>query len=213
MMNSIKVKLPFTDIEIEQLPDGHPVTEAADFLQQAVISNVKQPVARGLELGSGNGIITLMLALQRSNWQLTGIDLQKELVDLAERNNARLGLSCRFMLGDLREYRSQLDYRAYDIIYSNPPWVKTGSGKVSPDFTRAMSRQEVTCTMRDILVCIDWCLAQEGGAYIIYPLERKAELAKEVMRMELEVSNLFESELSPSTFIAKLRRKAMTLKW
>jgi tRNA1(Val) A37 N6-methylase TrmN6 len=212
-MNRIKVKLPFTDIEIEQLEGGHPVTEAADFLQKTVAAKVRKTEVRGLELGAGNGIITLMLALQKPDWQLRGIDLQKELVDLAERNNARLGLSCRFTLGDLREFRSQLDYKGFDIIYGNPPWVKSGSGKVSPDFTRAMSRQEITCTMADVLVCIDWCLAEDGEAYIVYPMERKADLAKEVMRTELEVSNLFESELSPRSFIAKLKRKKMTLKW
>lgn len=212
-MNSEKVKLPFGEFEIEQLPGGHAVTEAAEFLQQVVIANVKSDIAKGLELGSGNGIISLMLALQKPHWQLTGLEIQKELVDLSERNNARLGLACRFMLGDLREHRSLLDYKGYDIIYGNPPWVKSGSGMVSPDFARAMSRQEVTCTMRDVLVCIDWCLAQKGTAYVIYPVERKPELSKEIMRMELEVSNLFESESYPGSFIAKIRRKAMALRW
>jgi tRNA1Val (adenine37-N6)-methyltransferase len=212
-MNNIKVKLPHSDIEIEQLPEGHAVTDAADYLQQTVIRNVDKPAVNCLELGSGNGIITLMLALQKPAWQLTGIEIQKELVDLAERNNARLGLSCRFRLGDLREFRSLLDYNGYDLVYSNPPWVKSGSGKVSPDFARAMSRQEVTCTLRDILACIEWSLAQQGAAFVIYPAERKAELSREVMRTELEVSNLFESDHFPGAFIAKLRRKAMTLKW
>jgi tRNA1(Val) A37 N6-methylase TrmN6 len=212
-MNNIKVKLPYTDIEIEQLPGGHPVTEAADFLQLTVNRNVSGKVENGLELGSGNGIISLMLALQNRHWQLTGIELQKELVDLAERNNARLGLSCRFVLGDLREFKSQLDYRGYDLIYSNPPWVKSGSGKISPDFARAMSRQEVTCTMKDILDCIDWSLAAGGEAYVIYPADRKAELAKDVIRTELEVCNLFESEISPDSFIAKLRRKVLSRQW
>jgi len=212
-MNTIKVKLPFSDIEIEQLADGHPVTEAADFLQSTIIDKTQENRVKGLELGSGNGIISFMLALQKPDWQLTGIELQKELLDLAQSNNARLGLDCRFISGDLREYKTCLEYRAFDLIYSNPPWIKAGSGKVSPDEGRAMSRQEITCTMKDILACIEWSLNENGVAWLIYPNDRKPELANELMRTELEAAGLFSSEISPHSFVAKLKRKPVSKHW
>lgn len=212
-MNSIKVKLPFTDIEIEQLADGHPVTDAADFLQSTIISNTRQGNLNALELGSGNGIISFMLALQRPNWQVTGIELQKELSDLAERNNTQLGLSCSFISGDLREHKTLLRFQGYELVFSNPPWIKAGAGQVSPDKTRAISRQEISCTMSDILACIDWCLSTEGSAWIIYPQQRKGELARELAKMKMEVSRLFEAEENPLYFIAKLRRTQASNHW
>ncbi len=212
-MNSIKVKLPFTNIEIEQLAEGHPVTDAADYLQNTIIGNTRQGSLNALELGSGNGIISFMLALQRPNWQMTGIELQKELSDLADLNNARLRLKCSFISGDLREYKTLLKFQGYELIFSNPPWVKAGAGNISPDKTRALSRQEITCTMSDILACVDWCLSPEGSAWIIYPQQRKAELARELAKMELEVGRLFEAEENPLCFIAKIRRKQESNHW
>lgn len=212
-MNKKKVQLPFGDLVIDQLADGHPVTDAADFLQSTIIQNIKTEELKGLELGSGNGIITFMLALQRPQWQLTGIELHPELHELSLRNNAKLGLSCSFVLGDLREFRSSLDFRSFDLICSNPPWIKAGSGKVSPDEVRAAGRQEITCSMKDILVCIDWCLSDKGCAWIIYPLKRKAELAKEMMRINLEAVNLYHSKEHPDSFVARLKRKPSGQSW
>lgn len=212
-MNRTKVKLPYSDIEIEQLPDGQPVTDATAFLQDTIVKNTQQSVLNGLELGSGNGTVSFMLALQNPQWMLTGIELQSELADLAMENNARLSLNCNFIQGDLREHRKLLKHQGYELIYSNPPWVKANSGLVSPNPSRALSRQEISCTMKDVLACIEWCLAPNGIGWIIYPLERKIDLSKEIMQTELEVCNMHQSELSPHSFIAKLRKKAEARKW
>jgi tRNA1(Val) A37 N6-methylase TrmN6 len=212
-MNRTRVRLPFSDIEIEQLEGGQPVTEAADFLQKTIIENTATDRVNGLELGSGNGVISFMLALQKPNWTLTGIELQPELAELSISNNARLGLRCSFRQSDLREYKSGLDYRGYGLVYTNPPWVRSGSGKVSPDPQRAVSRQEVSCTLKDILACVDWCLNDSGTAWLIYPLERQAELAREMNGTDLEAGRIFRSEQSPRSFVAKLRRKPAPQCW
>lgn len=213
MNNKNFVRLPFSEIEIEQLPDGHAVTEAANFLQETIIANTARNSLTGLELGSGLGIISFMLALQKPYWQLTGIELQKELVDLAISNNEKLGLNCSFMHGDLKDYKQLLKHHGYNIIYSNPPWIKASCGKISPSPARALSRQEIGCTMKDILVCIDWCLKSDGFGWVIYPIERKADLGRDILQTELEVCNEFQTEASPRSFIAKLRRKAGKVLW
>ncbi len=212
-MNKLNVKLPFSEIEIEQLPDGQPVTDATNFLQETIIANTHRNSLRGLELGSGNGVVSLMLALQKPEWHLTGLELQRELAELAQSNNARLGLACSFTCGDLRDYRQLLQYQGYDLIYANPPWIKVSSGKVSPIPNRAISRQEVCCTMKDVLLCVDWCLEPKGFGWIIYPVDRKTDLGRDIIQTELEVCNVFESEQSPRSFIAKLRKKTGIEKW
>jgi tRNA1(Val) A37 N6-methylase TrmN6 len=213
IMNATKVKLPFSEYEINQLASGHSVTEAADFMQQIIISKTQESELTGLELGSGNGIISLMLALQRPSWKLTGIELQKELHELAVANSDILSVACQFIEGDLRDYQRLLMHKGYALIYSNPPWIKAGSGLVSPDQARAMSRQEVSCTMRDILACIDWCLSDNGTAWVIYPQDRKPDLAREVQRTNLSVNGLHHSEVSPRSFIAQLVRKQAAEQW
>jgi tRNA1(Val) A37 N6-methylase TrmN6 len=212
-MNKIKVKLPFTDTEIEQLESGHPVTEASAFLQETIVVNTPEKELKGLELGSGFGIVSFMLALQRPQWDLEGIELVKELTDLAADNNLKLGLNCRFITGDIRDHRSLLRYKDYGLVFSNPPWCKKGSGKLSPDPLKNAARHETTCRMRDIMVCIDWCLNETGTAWTVYPLERKEDLPKAMIGTNLEVSELIKSQEYPKLFIAKLRRKPVSNHW
>jgi tRNA1(Val) A37 N6-methylase TrmN6 len=212
-MNHSKVHLPIGNLEIEQLTGGHPVTDAAAYLQECIIKDTRAEVVSGLELGSGNGIITLMLALQKPAWTLAGIEIQRKLVDLAEQNALHLTAQVQFIWGDICEYKDLFPYRKYSLVYSNPPWTKSGSGIISPDPARAISRQEVACTMKDILACLDWCLSPAGTGWLIYPTERKNELAREVRLTSLEVSNLFEPEENSRYFVAKLRTKVTENKW
>lgn len=212
-MNQTKVSLPFSELEIMQLSGGHAVTEAADFLQQTVMQQTTEDVLTGLELGSGNGIISIMLALQKPLWTLTGIEIQSELHGLSETNALSTGVQCRFVNADLRQHKGSLKHGGYQLIYSNPPWVKAGAGMVSPDETRAISRQEITCTLKDILACLEWCLSTDGTAWLIYPQERKPELAREVRFTALEIVNIITSESFPRLFIAKLRHKALEKMW
>jgi tRNA1(Val) A37 N6-methylase TrmN6 len=212
-MNVIRVKLPFTEIEIEQSAEGHGITDAAAFLQETVISNCGSEELNGLELGCGNGIISLMLGLQRPQWKLTGIELQEDLAELARQNAERLSVKLEVVTGDIRECRAVLNYQAYDLVYSNPPWVKAGSGIVSPVHGRALSRQEIACTMTDVLLCLEWTLAQTGTAFVIYPLERETELDRELRRSGLEAVNMYKSDTSPRSFISKLKRRQRQPSW
>ncbi len=212
-MNQTKVKLPFTDAEIEQLQKGHPVTDASVFLQDTVIKYTEAETLLGLELGSGFGIVSFMLALQKPGWQLEGIELFKELTDLAQENNLKLGIDCHFITGDIRDHKSLLKYRQYDLIYSNPPWCKMGDGKLSLDALRTAARHETTCRMRDIMVCIDWCLKPGGTAWTIYPIERKPDLERALLGTGLDVPGMIHSTDYPKSFIAKLVRKPAGKHW
>jgi tRNA1(Val) A37 N6-methylase TrmN6 len=212
-MNQTKVSLPFTEQELIQLSGGHPVTDAADFLQTTIAQQTTEVALNGLELGSGNGIVSIMLALQKPRWTLTGIEIQPELHSLSETNAIRTGVQCSFINADLRQHKGSLRHGGYQLIYSNPPWVKAGTGMVSPDEARAISRQEITCTLKDILSCLEWCLSTEGTAWLIYPLERKPELAREVRFTALEIVNIIQNESYPRLFITKLRHKALEKMW
>ncbi len=207
-MNRTRVLLPMDNEELFQLPQGQGVTEAADLLQQTILRQLGQEPLAGLELGSGSGIITFMLARQRPDWQLTGIELQPELVKLATENNRRLGLDCSFIRGDLREHQNLLGRHAFGLVYANPPWVRTGAGKASPDQVRALGRQEIGCCMRDIVACLDWCLNERGSGFLIYPLSRREELQRELDLTGLRVRKLFTSAASPRAFIAWIVRGA-----
>jgi len=81
-------------------------------------------VLRGIDIGTGTGIIGLTLAAERPEWDMTCLDLSDDALSLARENAERLGLSgVHFLHGDMREC---LREGPYDFIVSNPPYVRRG---------------------------------------------------------------------------------------
>ncbi|MCK4956819.1 MAG: methyltransferase domain-containing protein [Candidatus Cloacimonetes bacterium] len=126
-----------------------------------------------LELGSGNGIIAIMLAYYRANWKITGIEIQTHLVALSKQNSESAGVKTSFLEADIKEFVSQ---NKYDIIVSNPPYFTKAQGRISPDMERAISRHEILCNMQDVLENISRNLKKSGRAYLIYPQIRFEQL-------------------------------------
>ena len=128
---------------------------------------------RVLDLGCGSGIIAVMLGLQRPTWQITGIDVQAPLIELARENAAVNRLDTSFLCMDLKEYH---DPGGFDLIVGNPPWLKLGAGIASPDASRELSRREIRCTAEDVMACLKRNLRPDGTALLVYPSQRLEEL-------------------------------------
>jgi len=208
-----QVTLPFGNKEILQPADGHGVTDATAILYEQVAAACQDEPIQVLELGSGSGILSIMLALRFPRFRITGIEIQRELVNLAETNSRNLGLSCSFVEGDLRNYKGLLPLEDFQLIIANPPWIKEGAGLVSPRPDRAISHQEVTCRMKDILACLNWCLDKTGRGWLVYPVERKQDLQREVIGTDLRVLRLIESPEHPACFVAKLGYEKPSDRW
>lgn len=145
---------------------------------------------RVLDLGCGSGILSVMLALQRPQWQISAIDIQAPLVDLAQHNSRAQGLSIGCQCADLRSFESE---DMYDLIISNPPWLKTGTGHSSADYSKEISRREVLCDMNDVLACIQRNLKKGGSALLLYPDSRLNELKKTCAHYLLDIIQGFPS--------------------
>jgi tRNA1Val (adenine37-N6)-methyltransferase len=83
-----------------------------------------------LDIGSGCGILSLLYAGDNPSSRVTGIDILQKNRDLALLNARRNGLSrVRFLADDIRSFRGE---DPYALIFSNPPYRKAGSGRLSP---------------------------------------------------------------------------------
>ena len=85
-MNKIAVELPFGKT-IYQYKQGQSVSTDTELIVNAILSEIhnQTPKIKVLELGSGNGIISIMLSHYRPNWEVTGLEIQSHLVTLAMR--------------------------------------------------------------------------------------------------------------------------------
>ncbi|MCJ7524632.1 MAG: methyltransferase [Candidatus Aminicenantes bacterium] len=136
------------------------------------------PVSRSpaLEIGCGAGVISLLALQQEKFPAVTGIEIQETLYRLAVDNAAANGLQGRFQIihGDFNRIHSGI--QNVQTIFCNPPFFKTGQGRVSPDPTIRLARFEIALTLADLLSGCAAILASRGNLCLIFPFSRQKEL-------------------------------------
>lgn len=127
-----------------------------------------------LELGTGVGVVLLVLSYEERFSRLVGIELQPSLAAFARENVRlnRLGGRLSIVEGDLRAPPRGVEGIRFDLVVSNPPYYPVPEGHVNPDPQKAIARHEVTCRLADILARIGSTLAADGTAVLVYPASR-----------------------------------------
>lgn len=190
---------------ILQDPDSQPVSHASHALQRATLELFDSSSSkRVLDLGSGCGIVAIMLALQRLKWKIEGLEIQIEQVSLARKNAVHCGLDITFHNGDLRFYQSA---EPFDLIVSNPPWLIPGSGKTSPSQARNLSRFELLGGMEDVLACVKRNLTPDGDALLLYPQPRVPQLLSLAKNTKLDIISHLAASGLPKHIICHIRHK------
>ena len=196
------VELPFGKT-IFQTRGGHSITSDSAFLVETVSEQISQENINLLELGSGNGIISIMLSHYHPKWKIMGIEIQRHLVKLSQDNTKLSETSSTFTERDLRAFTSS---QKYDLIISNPPYFPKDNGRMSPIVERAISRHEITCNMLDIMECVRRNLKKDGSAFVLYPQNREQELYNFAKKVDLKARKKFvlDSEKKKNKIIVEL---------
>ncbi len=138
------------------------------------------------DLGTGCGIISLMLLFTRSVARVVGLEIQEDLASQAARN-ARLNRCDQRMTvvrGDLR--RPPFKACAFDVVICNPPYRKAHSGRINPDPERAIARHEILASLEEVLSAAHWLLRGKGRVAVMYPAERLTDLLARMRGIGLE---------------------------
>lgn len=163
------------DLRIKQPASGYRFS--IDSLLLADFITLK-PNSSAIELGSGCGVISLILARRYDPVNIMGIEIQEELHKLSVENAELNDLSdnLQFIRGDIREVDQHFKPEAFDACISNPPYRETGSGRVPPDEGRARARHELDLTLKDLVSTGRYLLKGGGRFFIIYNCRRLGEL-------------------------------------
>jgi tRNA1Val (adenine37-N6)-methyltransferase len=131
-----------------------------------------------IDLGTGSGIIPLLLTRKFGKKGVTGLEVQPRLFHLAERNVAlnRLEGRVTLVLGDLRAVEALFARGAFAHVLCNPPYRSEASGHLSPDPERAVARTELSCTLLDMARAAAYLLATQGTLRLVYPAARLGDL-------------------------------------
>lgn len=131
---------------------------------------------RVLDLGTGAGILLLLLKAHYHPGPLTGVEIQGEFADLARRNLTENGFDeeARIAYGDLRD-PAVVPEASFDLIVSNPPFYHSGRVQSSPDPRKASARDDRTFTLGDLAAGAARALAPSGRLCFILPTDREGE--------------------------------------
>jgi tRNA1Val (adenine37-N6)-methyltransferase len=144
------------------------------------------------DLGSGNGVIALILAYLHSSLSITGVEIQSDMVDRARRNIRMNGLQKRVKINqaDVRHIEEILSPESVAAVACNPPYRRAASGRISPNAERKIARHEITATLGDFLRAGAYLLPARGRMALVYPVLRQVDLLESMRDANLEPKRL-----------------------
>lgn len=160
---------------VKQDPAGYRFSIDAILLASHARPRAKERV---LDLGTGCGIIPLILAYRHPDISAFGIEIQKELAHMAISNvkanhlQDQITVLCR----DMRELKPDSIGGPVDLVVCNPPYHKPASGRINPDRQRAIARHELKINLTDMLQTAKRMLRTAGRFVTIYTAERMTDL-------------------------------------
>jgi len=175
----------FSGLKVIQKTDG------PRFSLDAILLAGFATVRKGdevVDLGTGGGIISLLLAANTHVKQITGFEIQSELVDVARRNVVlnHLEDKIRVVEADLRTITKTQPSEQFDLLVCNPPYRLTGAGRINPNPLKAISRHEIKCTLSDVLQASFYLLKNRGRAAFVYRPDRVVDLLSGCRQYRLE---------------------------
>ncbi|MBB5346489.1 methyltransferase [Desulfoprunum benzoelyticum] len=167
------------------------------FSVDAVLVAHFLPPARGaaiLDLGAGCGIIGLIMMYRWGERikELTALEIQSRLADLARRNFEANAFQdkCRVVEGDLRQITAILAPESCSQVVCNPPFYRHGSGRRSVNQETLAARHQILCGLDQIIGAAAFALKTGGSLVLIYPAEGLAELTVALATSKLEIKRL-----------------------
>lgn len=161
------------------------------FGMDAVLLSGFVHVKRGavvLDMGTGTGIIPLLIAAKTQASQIFAIEIQKESADMAQRSVRlnHLEKKIEIVTGDLKEADQFFDAASFDVITCNPPYMIGQHGLQNPDAPKAIARHEILCTLEDVVRTAAKLLRTGGQFYMVHRPFRLAEILTVMTKYRLE---------------------------
>lgn len=143
---------------------------------------------RVLDIGTGTGIIPILMEARYGGSRYTGLEIQPESADMATRSVAlnRLEDKITIVTGDIKEAETYFEAASFDVITCNPPYMIGQHGLENPEEPKAIARHEVKCTLEDIIGKSARLLVPGGKFYMVHRPFRLAEIMTCMSRYKIE---------------------------
>ncbi len=190
----IKVELKKSERIDELQRNGYRIIQDPDrlcFGMDAVLLSGFAEAKKGdkvLDLGTGTGIIPILMVAKTQADHFTALEIQKESADMAARSVRlnHLEEKIRIVEGDIKEADRLFKPSSFDIVTSNPPYMTASHGMVNPQEPKAIARHELACTLEDVIQQTAKLLKPGGSFFMVHRPFRLAELISLSVLYKLE---------------------------
>lgn len=143
---------------------------------------------KALDLGTGTGIIPILLKAKTKGLDFTGLEIQPSCVDMAKRSVEynQIEDSVHITAGDIKEVSSIFPAASFQVVTSNPPYMNDLHGIKNPSEPKAIARHEVLCTLKDVIMGASKMLKPGGRFYMIHRPHRLPEIMSVMQEYKIE---------------------------
>ncbi len=141
-----------------------------------------------LDMGTGTGIIPILLESKTEGEHFTGLEIQEECADMAGRSVSYNGFqsSISIVQGDIKEAAGIFGAASFHVVTCNPPYMIGEHGLKNPHMPKAIARHEVLCTLEDVVSQAAKVLKDRGRFYMVHRPFRLAEIMNILTKYKLE---------------------------
>ncbi|MFQ9934171.1 MAG: tRNA1(Val) (adenine(37)-N6)-methyltransferase [Lachnospiraceae bacterium] len=141
-----------------------------------------------IDLGTGTGIIPILLEAKTKGSHFTGLEIQKDSADMAQRSVALNSLERKIdiVCGDIKEADLIFGKASFNVVTSNPPYMNDLHGIKNPHEELAIARHEVMCTLDDVVKQAAALLKPKGRFYMVHRPHRLVEIINTFVKYKIE---------------------------
>ncbi len=200
----------FEGIKFLQNKDGYKITQDSVLLANFVDCNFDKPL---IDLGTGSGIILLLLTKRCKGKKFYGIELNENLYSIACKNISlnKLEDDVKIIHGDIRDISTFFQPDTFDVVVTNPPYYEESEGFVSKNLERKMAKAQLSIDLSLIFKTAFYLLREKGNLYIIYPTKKLQTVFLLARRFQFMPKKLrfihYDLERNSELFLMKLAKR------
>ena len=201
--------------KIIQKVGGYKYGEDTVLLFKLFQASLNKKNIKLLDIGSGNGILPILLSNNEFLSELVGIDIQKENIDRANKalQLNKIEKNILFECMDIREYKKS---NYFDVIISNPPYMDDNGKKINENEHKAISRHEIKLSLNELISNAKRLLKPIGLLYFIHRTHRLVEIIKALDKNNFSIKKIIfiysaQNNKSTMMFVEAVKGKKIKL--
>ena len=141
-----------------------------------------------IDLGTGTGILPILLSGKIKNLQIVGVEIQNNMAEMATRSVKlnELENNIKIINEDIKNLNNNFNKNEFDVVITNPPYKKLNTGLTNENEGKLIARHETKCTLEDIIICAKNILKDKGTFYMVHRPERIVDICELLRKYKIE---------------------------